>query len=122
MTTNFESLSLTQLFGEGAFQNPTTIVIQKASLAKLTPTVNNSAESLLAAILITALANFKGVISSETFDSITDEHGQPITFDNSETFELIKMSEWEKFQFIRSNQKYINNQIIIEQYSVNAAN
>lgn len=112
MTTNY--LSLAQLFGEGAIQDSNVLIIQKASLLRLTPLINNTAESILAAILITGLLNFKGVISNSNNQSINDENGQPLTFDNSEFFELIKMLEWKAFQLERNNQKYLNNQIIVE--------
>lgn len=117
MTTNLQHLSLAQLFGDGAYQDTDVIVIEKASLLKLLPSVSNRAESLLVAILITALANFKGVITDENNQAITTETGETITFDNSEAFELIKMIEWQAFGFSRNNQPSINNQIIIEQYS-----
>lgn len=120
MITN--SLSLAQIFGEGAFQDANTLVIQKASLLKLIPTANNTAESLLVGILITALSNFKGVIVEENNQAITDENNQMITFDNSDVFESLKIFEWIPFQIFRSNQKYINNQILVEKYTKNATN
>lgn len=85
----------------------------------MTPLIDNTAESLLASMLITALANFQGNITNENNQPITDENNQILTFDNSEAFELIKMIEWMPFQFERNNQKYINNQIIIEAYTLN---
>lgn len=112
-------LSLVELFGEGAFQDANFLIIQKASLLNLTPLVKNTAESLLVGILVTALPNFKGVISDENNQLICDENGDSIIFNNSDSFELIKMIEWKAFQIIRNNQKYLNNQIIIESYAPN---
>jgi hypothetical protein len=114
-----ESLSLTQLFGEGTTQTENTLVISKHSLFGLTPSTNNTPESLLAAILLTALQNFQGVITDENNQPITDENNQPMTFDNSDAFELIKIIEWKPFQLFRSNQSYINHQIIVFQYAKN---
>ncbi|MBN3924002.1 hypothetical protein [Nostoc sp. NMS4] len=122
MTTNLQSLSLTQLFGEGTFQDASVLIIQKASLLRLSPSVNNAAESLLVAILITALNSFQGTITDENNQSISDENNQSITFDNSEAFELIKLIEWKAFQILRNNQKYINNQIIVEGYTIDVTN
>lgn len=110
-------LSLTQLFGEGAFQNENLLVINKNSLLRLTPTANNTAESLLAAILITALQNFQGIITDENNQTITDENNQPITFDNSEAFEILKIIYWKPYQFKRNNQPYIMHQIIFFSYA-----
>lgn len=45
---------LTDIFGSGATQNASTITIQKADLTGLTPSATNSAESLLAAIVLKA--------------------------------------------------------------------
>jgi hypothetical protein len=114
-----QSLSLAQIFGEGAFQDANVLVIQKASFLKLTPLSNNTAESLLIAILITALVNFRGAITDENNQVITDENDQQIYFDNSEAFELIKMINWSPFGLMRNNQPYINHQIIVEAYDPN---
>ena len=112
-----ESLSLVQIFGEGSFQDENVLVITKASLLKLISSANNTPESLLVAILITALANFQGIITDENNQPITDESNQAITFDNSEAFELIKMIDWQPFVFIRKNQQYIKHQIIFSSFS-----
>lgn len=116
-----QSLSLSNIFGAGAFQDADILVIQKASLSKLTATDNNTTESLLAAILITASSNFKGVITDENNQAITTETGEVIAFDNSEAFELIKIIEWQAFGFNRKGQPFINNQIILEEYSKNVS-
>lgn len=78
-----ESLTITQLFGVGAFPDVNNLVIQKSSLLKLTPKLNNTAESLLIAILITALRNFQGTITDENNRVITSESDQLLCFDNS---------------------------------------
>lgn len=117
MPTN--NLSLSQIFGKGASQDATTLVIQKNDLLRLTPEENNTVESLLAAILITALSAFSGNLTTEQGEEITTENNEPLSFDNSEFFELIKMFPWQPFQITRNNQKYISNQIIIEIYDPN---
>lgn len=122
MTTNLASLSLVDLFGKGATQDENTLVIQKASLITLTPLVNNTADSLLAGMFITALNNFKGIIVNENNQSITDEYGQSISFDNSDSFELLKIIDWKPFFFDRQEQGFINHQIIVEAYTTYASN
>ncbi|HYX19068.1 MAG TPA: hypothetical protein VE944_32900 [Nostoc sp.] len=114
-----QSLTLEQVFGGGASQNANNLIIQKSSLLRLTPQINNTPESLLAAILITAIANFQGIITDENNQAIIDENNQAIEFDNSEMFELLKIIDWEPFQSTRDGQKYINNQIIIFSYAPN---
>lgn len=122
MTTNLATLSLVDLFGKGATQDENTLVIQKASLITLIPLVTNTADSLLAGILITALNNFKGIIVDENNQSITDESGQSISFDNSESFELPKIIDWKPFFFNRLEQRFVNHQIIVEAYTTYASN
>lgn len=114
-----ESLSLVQLFGKGAFQDENNLVIQKASLLKLTPNINNSSESLLTAILITALRNFQGNVTDENNRVITSESNQFVYFDNSSAFELIKMIAWKPFLVLKNNQRYIMHQLIIDNYAPN---
>ncbi|MCC5619253.1 hypothetical protein LC605_30115 [Nostoc sp. CHAB 5836] len=111
--------SLNQLFGQGAFQDTNILVIQKASLLKLTPHVTNKASALLAAILITALENFQGIIVDSNNQPITDSDNQPITYDNSEAFECLQMIGWKPFRFFRNNQPFINHQIIFTGYAPN---
>ncbi|MEH2278912.1 MAG: hypothetical protein V7K40_30025 [Nostoc sp.] len=119
MTINLQSLSLADLFGKGATQTSDVLVIQKSSLVRLTPLPNNTAESLLVAILITALPAFSGSITTENGDVLTDETGQSIDYDNLEAFEYLKIIKWMPFQIVRNNQKYINNQIIVFLYDRN---
>jgi hypothetical protein len=116
MTTNLNPLSLAQLFGEGAYQDASVLVIQKSDLLRLTPQANNTAESLLAAILITAYSAFSGTITTGDNQPITTEYGASLTFDNSEAFELLRIIDWTPFQFLRRDEKYINNQIIVDSY------
>ncbi|MCC5670883.1 hypothetical protein LC653_45845 [Nostoc sp. CHAB 5784] len=115
--TYMQSLSLAQLFGEGAFQDTSVLIIQKTDLLRLTLAANNTAESLLVGILITALNNFQGVITDEDSEPITDENNQPITYDNSEAFEFLQMISWKAFFSTLDNQRYINHQIIVNIYT-----
>lgn len=114
-----EPLSLVQLFGVGAYQDESVLVIQKSSLTRFIPTANNTAESLVIGILITASLNFVGTITNESNQAFTNDNNQLITFDNSEAFELIKIIEWNPFAFIRNSQQCIRHQIIINSYASN---
>lgn len=112
-------LTLAQLFGVNASQDGQNLFIDKSDLPLLTPSANNTAESLLVAILLKALENFAGTLTDENNQPITDELNQPITFDNSDAYELLKIINWKPFQLIRNGQKYINHQIIVFQYAKN---
>jgi hypothetical protein len=110
-------LTLQQLFGVNAIQNGQTLIINKSDLPLLMPVTNNTAESLLVAILLKALSNFSGNILDSNNQPILDSNNQPITFDNSEAYELLKVITWQPYQIIRSSQPYVINQIIIFTYA-----
>jgi hypothetical protein len=61
--------TLTQVFGTSAAQDATTLTITKADLTGLTPSANNTAESLLVAIIVKALS----ALTQTNFDSNTDQ-------------------------------------------------
>ncbi|BAZ66276.1 hypothetical protein NIES4106_53550 [Fischerella sp. NIES-4106] len=110
-------LTLQQIFGVNVSQDSQTLTIRKSDLSLLTPSSANTAESLLAAILINVLINFQGTITLENNQPIIDEDEQPITYDNSEAFELLKVISWNAFLAIRNNQQHINHQIIVSNYA-----
>lgn len=64
------ALELSQVFGSEATQSSIALVVSKSDLAKvgLTPSTNNSAESLFAAILLLFASSFKGEVTSEASD------------------------------------------------------
>jgi hypothetical protein len=61
--------TLQQIFGAGASQTLTTLTITKADLTGLTSSANNTAESLLVAILLKAQA----YLSQANFDADIDQ-------------------------------------------------
>lgn len=61
--------TLQQVFGASATQTATTVTINKADLPTLTPSANNTAESLLIAILLEG----KAALPKTTFDTNTDQ-------------------------------------------------
>lgn len=61
--------TLIQVLGAGAVQTATTLTITKADLPGLTPTANNSAESLLVAIVLKAQTG----LEKSTFDTNLDQ-------------------------------------------------
>lgn len=61
--------TLSSVFGDGASQTSTTLTISKADLPGLTATANNTAESLLVALLLKAKAG----LSQENFDQNIDQ-------------------------------------------------
>jgi hypothetical protein len=87
-------LTLAQLFGQGASQTTSSLIIQKSQLSGLTPSPNNRAEQLLAAIVLTASRNFFGVLEDETYNPITNESGLTIDFDNSDLYDELSIEQW----------------------------
>ncbi|MEH1849284.1 MAG: hypothetical protein V7L25_31020 [Nostoc sp.] len=114
-----QHLTLAQVFGVGASQDVNALVISKASLLGLSASANNTAESLLAAILITALQCFQGDINDENGNALTDENSETITFDNSEVFEEVGLIQWETFLIKRKTILYRINQVIAFVYAPN---
>lgn len=110
-------LNLIQIFGTNATQNDTTLIIQKSDLPLLTPSANNTPESLLIAILLKALSNFSGNILDGNGLPILDSNNQPITFDNSKAYDSLKIFFWNPYGFTRNNQPYIMHQIIVFSYA-----
>lgn len=103
------NLTLEQLFGSGSIQDELTLRIQKTSLTGLTPSLENTAESLLVGILLRARVNFEGEFN------FTDSNNNPITYSNTELFELLKIFRWNGYFVQSSNGEIlIRDSIIIE--------
>jgi hypothetical protein len=111
-----ESLTLQQLFGVNAVQDSQTLTINKSDL-KLTQSSNNTAESLLIAILLNAFKNFSGYIEDELGQPVVDENNQPIEFDNSDMYEYLKIFRWENKPINRGNLIYLRYTVIVEIYT-----
>lgn len=107
-------LSLQQLFGANAYQDSTYLVISKQDLVGLTPLIVNTSESILAALILTAYKQFEGVIEDENKNTIVDERNAPITYNNSQLYELLNIFYW-KGQFIKyQSQPKILHSFVIE--------
>jgi hypothetical protein len=61
--------TIQELFGSGATQNSTSITIQKADLTSLTPSVSNTAESILVALLVDI---WLGILTLENYNADID--------------------------------------------------
>jgi hypothetical protein len=107
-------LTLIQLFGVNAFQDGQILKIQKSDLPLLTPSINNTAESLLVAIVLKALENFEGSLTTETDDFITDEFDNPVTFNNGDIFTTLYAFNWNPYIAERLNSYVARNSVIIQ--------
>lgn len=90
-------LTLVQLFGVNAFQDGQVLIINKSDLPGLTPLANNTAESLLVAIILKSLENFQGTIKDEYNNAITDEYNNVITYDNTNQFSAVDLFLWASY-------------------------
>ncbi|MEH2390044.1 MAG: hypothetical protein V7K14_30625 [Nostoc sp.] len=77
MTTN---IAIEKFFGNGVFQDENVLIIQKSSLPSITPSIVNTAESLLGAILLLASQSRKGQLSANS-QGITI-NGSPLIVNN----------------------------------------
>lgn len=112
-----QQLTLHQLFGVNTTQDSQTLTINKSDLPLLTPLPNNTAESLLAAILLKALENFEGFITTESDDFITDEFDNPITFSNGDIFTTLYAFNWNPYIAERLSGYIVRNSIIIQSFT-----
>lgn len=91
-----QSLTLQQLFGTNAVQDNQSLVIRKSDLPGLTPSANNTAESLLVAILLQAWYEFEGLLVDETGAAVVDEAGEAIAYDQRELYEKLNVWFWKR--------------------------
>ena len=96
-----QSLTLQQLFGTAALQDSQTLTIYKADLPGLTPSANNTAESLLVSILLQAWNEFEGLLVDELGEAVVDELGEAIGYDQRELYEKLNVWFWKR-QFTQS--------------------
>lgn len=93
-------LTLQEIFGEGSYQEANKIVIDKSSLP-LTPSSNNSAQSLFVALLEKARVNYQGQLSANgdwlTIDSEPFEYDASANFDELSIFYLRNQIKGEIF-------------------------
>jgi hypothetical protein len=96
----YTEITLADLFGEGATQNSSTLTIKKSDLYGLSPRGDNSAESLLAAILLRASTLFSGYLSDENDNPIITENSELIGYENSSLYEFLNIFIWDGKHFI----------------------
>ncbi|MBD2360045.1 hypothetical protein H6G36_02325 [Anabaena minutissima FACHB-250] len=109
--------TLEQLFGVNAAQDSQALVIQKSDLPSLTPNINNSAESLLIAIILQALENFQGEITTPEGEKIVDPNNNPITYNNSVLYATLLVERFDGFIEQRSGSYVVRNTLIIHQFT-----
>lgn len=93
------NLTLQQLFGANADQTATALTITKADLPGLTPAADNRAEQLLVAILLQAWSEFEGMLVDEIDQTVVDETGDAVGYDQRELYEKLHLWFWKR-QFI----------------------
>lgn len=108
-------LTLRQIFGSSATQNNDQVIIWKAELPNLTPLNNNLGGQLLAAILLKTLSIFQGTIKDELGDSIWDEAGLTIDYDNSNLYENLLLFPWQTQLIKTESISYIKHTIVFQQ-------
>lgn len=93
------SNTLQQLFGANAVQDSQSLTIHKSDLPRLTPLINNTAESLLVALLLQAWNEFEGLLVDETGQAVVDETGNALGYDQRELYEKLHLFFWKR-QFV----------------------
>lgn len=82
-------LTLQELFGEGSYQDAEKVVINKASLPSLIPSIANTAQSLFVALIEKARVNYHGQLSTGN-DWLTID-GEPFEYDASTNFDELNI-------------------------------
>lgn len=89
-------IEIEDLFGKGSEQTEEYLLINKASL-DISPSINNTAESLLAAIILKASKQYIGVLVDENNNPVTDPDGNKITYDNRRLFENTRLTYYARY-------------------------
>jgi hypothetical protein len=90
------SNTLQQLFGTNAMQDNQSLVIRKSDLPLLTPSLNNTASSLLVAILLQAWNEFEGLLVDESGETVVDETGDALGYDQRGLYEKLHLWFWKR--------------------------
>ena len=101
---------LNEFFGEGSYQDENFLIIDKSSL-RILPTIDNSSESLLAAIVLKASYQFVGFLTDPSGNVLTDFEGNQITYDIRKLFEKFQLKFFDRYftsNIIRVVFEYIN--------------
>ncbi len=88
-------LSLSQAFGANASQSIDSLIISKTDLSLL-GAVNNTADSLVVAIILQLLDNFQGNLTDNNNDIVVDNNNISVTYDNSNYWDNIGLNYWGK--------------------------
>lgn len=91
-----QNLTLQQLFGTNAAQDSQSLVIRKGDLPGLTASANNTAESLLVAILLQAWREFEGLLVDDQGETLVDETGDAIAYNQRELYEKLHLWFWKR--------------------------
>lgn len=84
------------LFGKGTEQTEQYLIINKAELS-ITPSNDNSAESLLAAMILKASSQYAGILTDENNNPITDHEGNQLTYDNRTLFDSTSLMYYGRY-------------------------
>lgn len=110
-------LTLQQVFGVNVIQNDTTLTINKSDLPLLTPSINNRAEQLIAAILLHFYFQYEGVLIDENGDFIVDENNNTIAALINPLSNFITTFYWKKQFLIRGSEQYIQHTIVLDLFA-----
>ena len=104
------------LFGEGFYQDAEVIRINKSDLP-LTASTNNTAQSLLVALLVKAMGVFSGVLQDSNGNVLTNENDEPLEFDNSALYERLNVSLWSAYPQVKRGNSVITHTCLMDVYA-----
>lgn len=102
-------LSARQLFGGGFYQDASVIRINKSDLIGLTPAAENSAESILCALVLNAQYPCEGFLETSSGERLTTVTGESLEFSNLNLYPNLNVFLWR----ITFPSEHINHQFVI---------
>jgi hypothetical protein len=107
-------MDLTNAFGDNFYQDNEKIIIRKSDLLGLISSSNNSAESLLIALLLRFRDMFEGVLTDNNNNNqLTDENNIPITYNQIILYPDFRLWLWRVTFDKKNNQIYKSYRLVL---------
>lgn len=105
------------LFGEGFYQDSEVFRINKSSLPLLIPSENNTAQSLLTAIVLSAINAFLEYLTTDDGELLTNDELEPLQNDVLGAYEYLNVSLWRVFLQRKYGVPVITHSVLFEVYA-----
>lgn len=104
--------SLQDFFGDSVTQDESALVITKADLPYLTPLANNTAQSLVIALLNKILSYSGDYLTDNNGNLLVDENFCPLTYDNKLDSDFVQLFRWRLRYILFNNHIHKQQQLV----------